>query len=246
MTVNSRAPGEAPHNEVSHIEVSNGEAVGSEPLSGVVHPGGPREQRKQRTRRALLAAALELLEEHAFGSLSLRQVTRKAGVVPTAFYRHFADMDALGVELVDESVGTLRRMIRAARDEDLDYGVVIERSVQLLVRHVHAHRSHFRFIVEQRFSGVAAVRLAIREQFELFVAELAADLQRFGLLTHWPLNDRLLLADIIVNQMISTAEAILAMPPDDRNAEKQVIDRAERQLRMIVIGLSGWRTSAAD
>lgn len=203
---------------------------------------GRREQRKQRTRRALLDAALDLLEEHAFGGLSLRQVTRAAGIVPTAFYRHFNDMDALGVELVEESVGTLRRMIRSARDEDPDYGVVIERSVQLLVRHVHAHRSHFRFIVRQRFSGVAAVRLAIRDQFELFVAELATDLQRFGLLTHWPLADRLLLADIIVNQMISTAEAILEMPPDDRTAEQRVIDRAERQLRMIVIGLSRWKS----
>lgn len=223
MKVDSRALGEVPHSETPH-------------------PPGRREQRKQRTRRALLDAALDLLEGHAFASLSLRQVTRAAGIVPTAFYRHFDDMDALAVELVEESVGTLRRMIRSARDEDPDYGVVIERSVQLLVRHVHAHRSHFRFVVRQRSSGVAAVRLAIREQFELFVAELAADLQRFGLLTHWPLDDRLLLADIIVNQMISTAEAILEMPADDPNAEQQVIDRAERQLRMIVIGLSSWNT----
>lgn len=224
--MDSRTPGEVAHS----VEAP------------AAHPGGRREQRKQRTRRALLDAALDLLEEHAFASLSLRQVTRTAGIVPTAFYRHFDDMQALGVELVEESVGTLRHMIRSARHEDPDYGVVIERSVQLLVRHVHAHRSHFRFIVRQRYSGVAAVRLAIREQFELFVAELAADLQRFGLLTHWPLDDRLLLADIIVTQMISTAEAILDMPPDDPLAEQQVIDRAERQLRMIVIGLSRWTT----
>ncbi|MPZ64327.1 MAG: TetR family transcriptional regulator [Pseudonocardiaceae bacterium] len=226
--VDSRALDEVPHSEVAH--------------TAAAPTGGRREQRKQRTRRAVLDAALNLLEEHAFEGLSLRQVTRTVGIVPTAFYRHFDDMDALGIELVDESVGTLRRMIRAAREEDPDYGVVIERSVQLLVGHVHAHRPHFRFIVRQRFSGVAAVRLAIREQFELFVAELATDLQRFGLLTHWPLADRLLLADIIVNQMISTAEAILDMPPDDPTAEQQVIDRAERQLRMIVIGLSRWKT----
>ncbi|MQA17277.1 MAG: TetR family transcriptional regulator [Pseudonocardiaceae bacterium] len=194
----------------------------------------------------MLDAALGLLDTHAFASLSLRQVAREAGIVPTAFYRHFTDMEELGVDLVEESVGTLRRMIRSARDEAPDYGLVIEQSVQLLVRHVHAHRAHFRFIVRQRSSGVAAVRLAIREQFELFVTELGTDLQRFGLLTHWPLDDRLLLADIIVNQMISTAEAILEIAPDDPDAEQQVIDRAERQLRMIVIGLSGWRTSTAE
>lgn len=217
-------------------------AVDSCALSEIPHSdvrqGGQRERRKQRTRRALLDAALGLLEHQSFGSLSLRQVTREAGIVPTAFYRHFRDMDALGVELVEESVGTLRRMIRGTREEDPDYGRVIERSVQILVRHVHAHRAHFWFIARERSSGVAAVRLAIREQFALFVSELATDLQRFGLLTHWPLDDRLLLAGIIVNQMISTAEAILETPPD---AEADVIARAERQLRMIVTGLSSWR-----
>jgi AcrR family transcriptional regulator len=149
-------------------------------------------------------------------------------------------MDALGVQLVEESIGTLRRTIRAARDENPEYDVVIERSVQILVRHVHAHRAHFRFIARERSSGVAAVRLAIRRQFTLFASELAADLRRFGLLTHWPLDDRLLLAEIIVNQMISTTEAILETPPDEPDAEQQVIARAERQLHMIVIGLSGW------
>ena len=213
--------------------------MNSRTLVEVPH-SGLREQRKQRTRRALLDAALGLLEHQAFAGLSLRQVTREVGIVPTAFYRHFPDMDALGVQLVEESIGTLRRTIRAARDENPEYDVVIERSVQILVRHVHAHRAHFRFIARERSSGVAAVRLAIRRQFTLFASELAADLRRFGLLTHWPLDDRLLLAEIIVNQMISTTEAILETPPDEPDAEQQVIARAERQLHMIVIGLSGW------
>lgn len=217
MPVNSRTLSEAPHSPPEQ--------------------GGRRERRKQRTHRALLDAALGLHERQSFASLSLRQITREAGIVPTAFYRHFPDMDALGVALVEESVGTLRRMIRGARDEDPDYELVIERSVDILVSHVHAHRSHFWFIARERSSGVEVVRLAIREQFALFVSELAADLQRFGLLTHWPLDDRLLLADIIVNQMISISEAILETPPD---AEEEVVRRAERQLRMIVSGLSGW------
>ena len=74
-----------------------------------------RQERKQLTRQALLDAALELLEEQSFSSLSLRQVTRAAGIVPTAFYRHFDDMEELGLVLIDESFRTLRTMIRAAR-----------------------------------------------------------------------------------------------------------------------------------
>ncbi|MPZ67865.1 MAG: TetR family transcriptional regulator, partial [Pseudonocardiaceae bacterium] len=71
MQVDNRAPSESGHSE---------------------HPG-LRGQRKQRTRRALLDAALGLLDTHAFASLSLRQVAREAGIVPTAFYRHFTDME---------------------------------------------------------------------------------------------------------------------------------------------------------
>jgi AcrR family transcriptional regulator len=46
-------------------------------------------------RAACLSAALELLEEGGSGALSLRAVARRAGVAPSAPYRHYADRDAL-------------------------------------------------------------------------------------------------------------------------------------------------------
>ncbi|MEU4085242.1 TetR/AcrR family transcriptional regulator [Streptomyces aureus] len=46
-------------------------------------------------RAACLRAARELLEEDGSAGLSLRAVARRAGVSPTAPYRHFADRDAL-------------------------------------------------------------------------------------------------------------------------------------------------------
>lgn len=204
---------------------------------------GSREQRKLRTRRALLDSALALVDDRGFASLSLRRVTRAAGVVPTAFYRHFPDMDALGVELVRESIGSLRQMVRAARAESSGSDQVIRRSVWILVRHVHEHRAHFQFIARERFSGVAAVRLAIREQFALFVSDLATDLRNFPVMADWPAEDRLVLAEIIVNSMISTAEAIMESPAE---AEGATVDHAEKQLRMIVVGLRDWRPGTRE
>ena len=68
-----------------------------------------RRERKQRTRADLLAGgAAAARRTTSFSSLSLREVTREAGVVPTAFYRHFANMEELGLALVDESFRTLR------------------------------------------------------------------------------------------------------------------------------------------
>ncbi|MFI9547901.1 TetR/AcrR family transcriptional regulator [Streptomyces sp. NPDC052016] len=46
-------------------------------------------------RAACLRAARELLEEDGSAGLSLRAVARRAGVSPTAPYRHYADRDAL-------------------------------------------------------------------------------------------------------------------------------------------------------
>ncbi len=81
-----------------------------------------RQAQKERTREAILAAALELSQTQGFAQTSLRQVARQAGVVPTAFYRHFAAMDELGLALVEQSFGTLRAMIRdAQRDPNMVY-----------------------------------------------------------------------------------------------------------------------------
>lgn len=46
-------------------------------------------------RAACVRAALELLEEEGTTALSLRAVARRAGVSPTAPYRHYPDRDAL-------------------------------------------------------------------------------------------------------------------------------------------------------
>lgn len=65
-----------------------------------------REQKKLQTRHAFFNAVLDLcMTGQSFSSISLRQVTREVGVVPTAFYRHFDDMESLGRALVIEELG---------------------------------------------------------------------------------------------------------------------------------------------
>src|SRR3546814_13233378 len=64
-----------------------------------------RQERKERTRRAILDAALDQLSHTSFDSISLRQLVKAVGIVPTGFYRHFATLDELGLALVEESFG---------------------------------------------------------------------------------------------------------------------------------------------
>jgi AcrR family transcriptional regulator len=202
-----------------------------------------RQERKQLTRQALLDSALELLEEQSFSSLSLRQVTGAAGVVPTAFYRHFDDMEELGLALIDESFRTLRAMIRAAREDPRTNDHVIRNSVELLVGYVHEHETHFRFIARERFGGVAALRQAIGVEIRLFASDLATDLARLPYLERWSTEDLQLLAGLMVNAMVSTAEAILDAPPKNPTAEAEVIAAARRQLQMVTLGIPQWRSS---
>jgi AcrR family transcriptional regulator len=201
-----------------------------------------RRERKQRTRADLLHAALVLLKDKSFGGLSLREVSREAGVVPTAFYRHFASMEELGLALVDESFRTLRQMLRAARSE-ANAQPAIRRSVEILVHHVHEHRLHFRFIARERFGGVSALRQAIRTEIRLFSSELATDLARFPYLNAWSTEDLQMMAGLMVNAMVSTAEEILDVPIDSSEAEHEIVRTVEKQLRLIALAAPHWRSA---
>lgn len=204
------------------------------------HEGETRAQRKQQTRERLLDAALSMLEDRPFASLSLREVSRAAGISPAAFYRHFQDMDELGFALVDESFTSLREMLRSARESD-DYASVMRDSVTILASHVEKNRQHFRFIARERGSGMPALRRAIRGEIRLFTSELATDLARFPALREWGSEDLAMIAALMVSTMVATVEELLNVPPSDPLAERRVLDVAERQLRLIVLGVPQWR-----
>ena len=94
---------------------------------------GVRAIQKEKTRRALIDAAFnQLSAEKSFSNLSLREVAREAGIAPTSFYRHFNDMDELGLEMVDEAGLTLRQLMRQARKRIDAGGSVIRVSVETL------------------------------------------------------------------------------------------------------------------
>lgn len=200
-----------------------------------------RQERKQRTRQALLEAALDLLAERGFGSLSLREVTKQAGIVPTAFYRHFASMDELGVALVEESMRTLRRMIRAARSDPESSTHMIRASVRTLYEHVRANEDHFRFLTRERYGGTGAVQRAIATELKLFSSELAVDLARFENLREWSTEDLHMVSELIVTAMLATVVDLIEARPRDDETDERIIRTAEKRLRLIVLGIPGWQ-----
>lgn len=201
----------------------------------------PRAEQKQATRQALLDAALRLVADQSFDSVSLREVTREVGIVPTAFYRHFESMDELGLVLVDETFRTARRLIRAAREGPIPAEQRIRRSAEALVHYVQAHRPYFQFLIRERFGGVAVIRNAVRAEIRLFVSELSTDLARAPELAGFNTEDLQILSSTLVTAMIAITEQVLELPPRGEGID-DVINLAEKQLRLILLGASVWQS----
>ena len=228
MTVNRRAPSRAR----SHS-----------------HHGRTQAERREQTRRALLDAALKLMDRReSFEAVSLRSVTRAAGVVPGAFYRHFSSMDELGLALVDESFRTLRALLREARAAGLPARHVIRRSVDVLIEQVLTNRQHFGLIARARTSGNGVLRHAVNNEIRLLMSELATDLARFPALREWTTDDLGMLAGLLVNTMILHVAEILDLPVDNggRPSSESVAEIArvaEKQLRLPLLAVPHWRSS---
>ncbi|MEE1744698.1 MULTISPECIES: TetR family transcriptional regulator [unclassified Streptomyces] len=205
------------------------------------HTVGVRQTQKLRTRQALLDAALGLLEHQSLSSLGLREVTRAAGVTPTAFYRHFEDTAALGVALVEEALGSLHGMICAMLAETEDSEERLGRSIELLMRHVGEQPAHFRFIAREQHGGVGPVREAIAAQLRRFAEEVAAALAEEPRSRGWSDEDLLMLGGLHVDHMVITASALLEAGPE---GEREVAEVARRRLRLVTLGRLHWLDDA--
>ncbi|MFF9811022.1 TetR family transcriptional regulator [Streptomyces coeruleorubidus] len=208
------------------------------------HTLGIRQAQKQKTRQALLDAALGLLEEQSLSSLGLREVTRAVGVAPTAFYRHFRSTADLGVALVEEALGSLHPMIRTTVSTTGDSEERITRTIELIARHVDGYPAHVRFIARERHGGVQPVREAIREQLARFAQEVKDELAKDPVSAGWTDNDLLMLAHLYVDQMLITASLFLEAleGPEQERAERtrHVARVATRQMRLIGLGRHHW------
>ncbi|WP_333769329.1 TetR family transcriptional regulator [Streptomyces sp. IBSBF 2435] len=201
---------------------------------------GVRQAQKEQTRQALLDAGLRLLDRQSLSSLGLREVTRAAGVAPTAFYRHFPDMAALGVALVGEALGSLHTVIRDAMAGGQDAERLIDRTVAVTAAYVDEHRAHIRFIARERYGGVRPVREAIAAELGRFTDEVAAGLATQPVSAGWSAADLRVLAALYVDHMVMTAAALMEAPQRDPAAREVITRSARLQMQIISLGRSHW------
>ena len=216
-----------------------------------------REQKKLQTRHAFFNAVLDLcMTGQAFSSISLRQVTREVGVVPTAFYRHFDDMESLGRALVIEELGStlaiLSDSLQIGRKRSFDRQIA--KSIQLFLYMVSDQPYYWQFLVSERYGGSDAVREAISDLVKNHTQNLADDLALQPAFTHISAYDRRLLAEAGINMffswIIDWLELTYTEDHDDEidlnEVEKNkqlMLHNCTRQAQMLFYGAYNWKSS---
>ena len=95
-------------------------------------------------RNALIAAAMELVRERGTRGFSVIEAARRAGVSPSAPYRHFADRDALLAAAALNGFQELTRQL----DELPDDGTLGDGAARIAVQYLRfARQDHARFQV---------------------------------------------------------------------------------------------------
>jgi len=218
-----------------------------------------REQKKMQTRQAFFNAVLDLcMMGQSFASISLRQVTREVGVVPTAFYRHFDDMESLGRSLVEEELGealsTLRNGLQMGRTRSFDRQIA--NSIQLFFASIDEHPRYWQFLVSERFGGSESVRNAIAAQIKLFAKIMGEDLGIQPAFSHINSEDRRLLAEaglnLFLTWIIDWLDLTYSQAHDEESdligvsAKKDLMLRqCTRQAQMLFYGTENWRSNEA-
>lgn len=192
---------------------------------------GVRAIQKEKTRRALVDAAFNQLNaEKSFSNLSLREVAREANIAATSFYRHFKDMDELGLVMVDEAGLTLRQLMRQARKRIEKGGSVIAISVETFFEFINNSPNVFRLLLRESSGTSQAFRTAAAREIKHFADELAEYISNKHGYSQYIAYVQ---AEGMVTLVFTAGANALDMNPKER---EQLKERLILQLRMLARG----------
>ncbi|MBT8091399.1 MAG: HTH-type transcriptional repressor FabR [Gammaproteobacteria bacterium] len=193
-----------------------------------------RKQQKEETRQRIMkAAAAELGSGRSFDTLSLREVAKLAGIAPTSFYRHFHDMEGLGLALIEEHGETLLTLMHHVREQASEGRSLIRASVETLFDNIFANQGMSRMILQESMSQQSAFRPAAEKLLVTMSRDLSDflvwDARKRGV----PLGYPRLAANSTVAILFTTGIALLDMPEKERDRH---IEAAIIKVRMIMRG----------
>jgi AcrR family transcriptional regulator len=203
-----------------------------------------REEKKLQTRKALMDAALSLVGKgENFASISLREVAKNAGVVPTSFYRHFTSMEELGLNLVDDLGMMLRKLMRATRQHEGPIETIISNSIKVYTDFVVSHTNYFYFMSQCRTGGTQTLRQALRNELKYFSNELAADIQRLSTsVQNISSQDLDMIAQLVVGTVEEMTIDLLDLVQSNPDYLQESVGLTVKKLRLIFLGVVHWKS----
>lgn len=193
-----------------------------------------RSEQKLKTRRKLIEAALKLSAENGFGAISLREVSKEAGITPAGFYRHFHDLEEIGLILVDEVGMGLRQLLRETRRKQLDRkSGAVRASVETFIQYITENANLFRVLQGERQGPSGAFRKALFAEINRFIEEVAEDLERGSKILNQPLVDTDLAAEAIVAVAFTVGGEALDLP---KHRRQELSERLIKEIKMILRG----------
>lgn len=207
-----------------------------------------RDERKQQSRQALLDAALKLSTSgRSFSTISLREIAREVGLVPTAFYRHFEDMEKLGEALVEQVAERLRQIILHLRQGYLNtQNAKTKTSLELFFRAIDQNQQDWIFLIAERWGGSHTVRTEIAKEIEILILELAKDFDDSNNFQNIQASGDLpILSSIMINLSFTWAMTWLNLNTQYSGMElfKQqqlYIEQVSTQVQLLFRGISNW------
>lgn len=193
-----------------------------------------RKRQKAETRQRLIdAAASELASGRSFDTLSLREVAKLAGIAPTSFYRHFHDMEGLGLTLIEECGASLRREIHDVLHRASDSRSLIRASVETLFEYFYSNPGLSRMVLQESMSRQPEFRKAAEKLMQIMAHDLGVYLDQEAEERGVPIGHARIAAESMVAILFTAGIALLDEPATDRDKHTET---AIIQLRMIMRG----------
>lgn len=141
-----------------------------------------RKEKKQHSRQSITCAALKLcMHKHSFSHISIREISRETGLVPSAFYRHFPNLEVLGLELVDNFAlhfkTTLYQLGKTYLEEPNDK---LKKCLEFFLKSVEENTEQWYFWSAERWGCSDKIRQAIAVEIDFIIEEYALFLKRIS------------------------------------------------------------------
>ncbi len=200
-------------------------------------PTGLRERKKERTRRAIADAAVDLFAARGYARTTVDDIAAAADVSPRTFFRYFASKDEVAFERAGEMRQRLAELL-AARPASEPLLVSLREIGKALITPDIVDDARLR-----RVLGLVGTEPVLRARYNALLDDIEGELAvwaagRLGV-APTDMRPRLLAAAVLAARRVAT-DTWLATPGDDLS------EHMTRAIDLLATGLEGFRDDRGD